>query len=355
MLPLRPILRSSIIMGKIRYIGSKVRIADQILSIIGTPKKDSDVLIDLFSGTGIISRSALSRGWKVVANDYLYSSSLITKAQLLSKKDVSFKKLGSYEKVINFLNSLVPLKGYIYREYSPSGKSRSGHLRKYFTTENATRIDAARTEIENLYKSHKISLNEYHLLIADLLEASNQVANIAGTYGCFLNNFASNSINEFKISPRVFLERRNSFSVQNNDSFKLISKKTDTIYIDPPYTKRQYPAYYHILETISYFDTPLVDGVTGLRPWKEKSSPFCFKKKAPEAFKKLLSGLRAKEIYISYSSEGHVSMDELMSICKNYGKTKIHELGEIGRYAPNVTATKKAKEVNEYLVHINVQ
>ena len=44
----------------------------------------------------------------------------------------------------------------------------------------------------------------------------------------------------------------------------------DTVYLDPPYTKRQYAAYYHVLETLAYGDEPEVSGVTGLRPWEGK-------------------------------------------------------------------------------------
>lgn len=125
------------------------------------------------------------------------------------------------------------------------------------------------------------------------------------------------------------------------------------MYIDPPYTKRQYPAYYHILETIAHNDEPQVNGITGLRPWKDKSSPFCFKKKAPGAFVKLLSGIDAKEIYISYSSEGHVPVEELVRICETFGKIEVHDLGIIGRYAPNTKAISKNKEVKEFLIHID--
>ena len=40
----------------------------------------------------------------------------------------------------------------------------------------------------------------------------------------------------------------------------------DTVYLDPPYTKRQYAAYYHILEAISLGDEPIVEGICGIRP-----------------------------------------------------------------------------------------
>ena len=48
----------------------------------------------------------------------------------------------------------------------------------------------------------------------------------------------------------------------------------------PADTKRQYAAYYHILETIAHGDEPVVEGITGLRPWKSKASDFCYKRRA---------------------------------------------------------------------------
>ena len=171
-------------MGRLRYIGSKARVCDDILDIIGKPTMGR--FVDVFSGTGVVSRGALLRGWEVWANDYLSSSAIITSAQLFSIEDVPFTKKGGYLKAIEMLNSVDGIDGFVYREYSPSGCSLSGHTRKYFTVENARRIDGVRNVINAWFRKRVVSQKEAELLIADLIEAANRVANISGTYGCFL-------------------------------------------------------------------------------------------------------------------------------------------------------------------------
>src|SRR5262245_19982868 len=111
-------------MGRLRYIGSKARIVNRILDLATRPEGN---FLDIFSGTGIVSQEAASRGWRVIANDHLISSSILTTANLLSIKDVSFQNFGGYEKAIEILNQASSFEGFIYREYSPSGKSKSGH------------------------------------------------------------------------------------------------------------------------------------------------------------------------------------------------------------------------------------
>src|SRR5215469_8427123 len=106
-------------MAKLRYIGSKARIADLILDHIGTPSRNSNVFIDVFSGTGAVSRAAALRGWRVIANDYLFCSSVMTTAQLLASEDVKFTGFGGYESALERLNGVAPVQGFIYREYTP--------------------------------------------------------------------------------------------------------------------------------------------------------------------------------------------------------------------------------------------
>lgn len=58
------------------------------------------------------------------------------------------------------------------------------------------------------------------------------------------------------------------------DVFDVPNAAHDLVYLDPPYTKRQYASYYHILETVALGDEPEVKGVAGLRPWKNLASDF---------------------------------------------------------------------------------
>lgn len=335
-------------MGRLRYIGSKARIAHQILDIAGPPIPNGRFL-DIFSGTGVVSQGAVAREWTVITNDHLVSSSTLTTARLLSVKDVSFSSLGGYEKAIDLLNNAPSIAGFIYREYTPSGKSMSGNERRYFIEDNGKRIDGMRHQIETWVKQGLLEKFEKQLLIADLLEATNKVANIAGTYGCFLRQWTEAALKPIFLMPRKLLPHSVNFEVSCQDAFDLRAEANDLVYLDPPYTKRQYAAYYHLLETVAIGDAPSVLGVTGLRPWEHKSSPFCFKRHALKALVSLVLTLRAKRTIVSYSSQGHISLTEFEKALQEYGKVAVHEVGEIGRYRPNQKALRCAN-VTEYLV-----
>ncbi len=337
--------------GRIRYIGSKARIVDQILDAAGAPT--SGRFVDVFCGTGTVSRAAAIAGWKVLANDHLLSASVATHAQLLDRAKVSFERLGGYQTAIDQLNGLRPRKGFFFREYSPSGRSRTGETRQYFTVDNASRIDAIRTAIEHWHDEDLLNLHEYRLLLTDLMEAANRVANIAGTYGCFLRRWTAGSDRPLVLTPRHFLPHSVPFEVSTLDAFELNASPADLVYMDPPYTKRQYASYYHILETIAHGDEPRVVGVSGLRPWESKASLFCYKRKALPALLLLCSRLKAHRFLISYNSQGHIPIKDMTQGLQDIGKVTVHELAVIGRYRPNVAATGNGSSVTEYLVDVS--
>lgn len=334
-------------MGRLRYLGSKARIVNAILDEIGSPEEGA--FVDLFAGTGIVGRGAADRGWPVRANDQLVASYHITTAQLVAESDVSFLKWGGYARTIEALNEAPAFQGYIHAEYSPSGRSRTGFPRRYFTVENAAKIDGLRRTLSAWKGKMWLSDLEYSLLVADLLEASNSVANIAGTYGCFLRGWSRPALKPIALVPRALRKNKSDFSVSCKDAFDVRARPEDTVYLDPPYTKRQYAAYYHLLETVAIGDAPDVFGVTGLRPWREKSSPFCFRRKALSSLARICREIGARRIFISYSSEGHVDLAELVSELKITGSVSVRSLGTIGRYRPNRTACG-SEHVEEFLV-----
>jgi len=337
---------------RIRYIGSKARVAEALLNIIGYPKNGRHRFVDLFCGGGAVSRAAALAGWSTHANDHLLSSVMLTSAQLLSRHSLDFSRLGGYDAVIEKLNSSPIKYGPIYREYSPSGFSRSGHMRKYFSTTNAAKIDGVREMIEAMYLSRQIGKVEQSLLIADLIAAANSVANIAGTYGCFLSRWTMPALSEIRLFPRKLPEHLPAMSHSADDAFRFKDQKSDVLYCDPPYTKRQYAAYYHLVETIALGDSPDVCGVAGIRAWEHKASPFCYKRRALKAFSELLTTKVAKRIYVSYSSQGHVPLEELSSTLANFGSIRVHEVKQIRRYTPNEVSRSRPSTVMEYLIEV---
>ena len=176
-----------------RYIGSKARIADEIIEYVKetATMESGGFFVDAFSGTGVVAEKAAQIGWPVHVNDMMTNAVIMSEARLLSSVDVPFNCLGGYEEVIKVLNGLSGEEGFIWREYSPASKRFQLNERRYFTEENAKKIDAISAKIHHWKDEKTISHKEFALLMSDLIQAVNNVANIAGTYGCFLSRWTT--------------------------------------------------------------------------------------------------------------------------------------------------------------------
>lgn len=333
-----------------RYIGSKARIADDIIAYLGQPSCAEARFIDGFSGTGIVASKAADIGWPIVINDMMKNAVVMSEARLLAECDVPFINIGGYDKALAELNALEGYEGFIWREYSPASKKLCGIERKYFTEQNAKKIDAIMYKVHDWRKRGIITHKEFSLLMADIITATNDVANIAGTYGCFLSKWCAAAQNSIKLTPAVLRTESVQYTTHNLDVFAIESSYKDTVYLDPPYTKRQYASYYHIHETIVCGDEPVVEGTSGLRPWKDKASVFCYKAKALDALVRLITNQKAHRVLLSYSDEGHVKLDELRERLSSHGTVEVIDLGSIGRYRPNKVAVENNANVCEYLI-----
>ncbi|WP_457868994.1 DNA adenine methylase [Pseudomonas aeruginosa] len=332
-----------------RYIGSKSRLIDQITAYIGHPKQGA-FFVDAFCGTGAVAEAAADLGWNVRINDSLHSAVISAGARLISADQAAFKKLGGYGAVIAKLNAVKPKHGFMWREYSPASVDTCGLERRYFTQENAARIDAMRALIADWVGAGTIDEVEERLLIADLFSALNRVANIAGTFGCFLSKWTSQSQDKIAMRCRDLKNRGVHVEATVGDVFDVPNAAHDLVYLDPPYTKRQYASYYHILETVALGDEPEVEGVAGLRPWKSLASDFCYKTRALQTLSRLVHGLKAQKVLLSYSNEGYIGMQDIKSELSKIGTSTMHPLGAIGRYRPNKVASRTASDVSEFLV-----
>ena len=334
----------------VRYIGSKARVANAIVDLAG--ESEHGRFVDAFCGTGSVAAAAGSRGWPVTLNDSLPSAVAMSVGAVVGSDNVAFDALGGYSKAVTALNGVRGLSGFIHAEYSPASKATGAVERRYFTESNAARLDAMRAQIGAWSAAGDLSLTEEQLLLADLMQAANSVANISGTYGCFLKHWSPPSLREVTIQARHLRAGAADFRAVVGDVFSLATTAADTVYFDPPYTKRQYSAYYHLLETIVAGDAPDVGGVTGLRPWQDKASAFCYKTKALDALTKLVLGTTARRILLSYSNEGHVPQNHLVNALSEAGAVTVHEISSIGRYRPNARASAAGDSVDEFVIEI---
>jgi adenine-specific DNA-methyltransferase len=300
-------------------------------------------VVDLFCGTGSVTGELIRRGFRVSAVDHLQLATTLTEAIALNPTEPLFAGMPNqvleryegrrrYDAVLNYLNEVEPVEGFIYSHYSPSAASHESGRRMYFTTSNASKIDGIRLAIRQM--SSDLTAGERSLVLSDLVKAASAVSNVAGTFGAYLKHWKPRALEPLKLTPDrlIYTAIDAEHHVYSGDAAHLLrGMSADVIYADPPYTKRQYAAYYHVLETIVRYDQPDVTGSTGLRPWQQHASDWCYKQRAENAFAELLDAVNARHFFFSYSSDGHIPHTRILEILEGLGVTTFWEL-ESRRY-----------------------
>lgn len=344
-----------------RYIGNKTKLLPILMEIIAEEAPANATIVDLMSGTGSVAVAFRKQGYHVIASDMMTYSKHHLVTQLLLDAPPSFQKviaylnigtanLSGYESVLHHLNSLPEKESYFFNEFSPDGIPGNGSpSRKYFTSQNAKKIDAIREQINTWIENDLITAEEESVLKHTLIMAVNDVANISGTYGYFLSKFNVSSLEPIILHPIHFIHDGNTNNVVIQGFAEDIASaiSADVCYIDPPYMKRQYAANYHILETIARGDFPETIGKSGLRNWWDQHSKFCTKTKIRESFTKVITEMNCNKFIISYSEDGLLSLDELKDLFSMFGEVKYKTI-EYSRFRSN--NSNLSKKFNEYVI-----
>ena len=316
-----------------RYIGNKTRLASRLLELVAGVVPLGASVADVMCGTASFSAALRAAGYRVVASDVMTYAYCHAVVRLLLGKPPLFVglKLGGYERVLNYLNRLEPVRGFMVREYSPDGRPVAGHdPRRYISAENAGRIDAMLATVNAWEHAGVLLPTEHALLRHDLVLAVNRVANIAGTYGHFRSTWTDAALRRIQLRPTEFLDAPIEHNVRQGraeDLAPLLS--CDLCYIDPPYTKRQYAANYHLIETVARGDEPEAVGVSGLRPWRDQYSDFCSKVRVRSAFEAILLKADCPHYLISYSEDGLLARDEMAAFFAQHGDITCFEFDSV--------------------------
>jgi adenine-specific DNA-methyltransferase len=328
------------------FLGSKRGLTDFVTGAIGRVASAGTRVADLFCGTASVSWSLQAIGCRVTANDHLELCSSFAEAALLyDASPKSFGSFGGYEATLRALNEMSPDPGFIHGNYSPAGG------RMYLTEQNAARVDAIRARITTWEEA--LTRGERARLMTDLVTAVSRVSNTAGTYGCYLKHWKPRALEPLVLTPALPVRDTGGHVVHCADAETVAPLlEAEIVYADPPYTKRQYAAYYHLLETIVVGDQPELIGSTGLRPWTEKASDWCYRRRAPQALRRLLDCLTCEHFFLSYSEDGQISDSLLREILGSYGQLNVEEV-MYRRYRSNRGA-HKGTSVRERIYHLQL-
>lgn len=305
-----------------RYTGSKLKLKDWIKGLIMQNCHKCTSFCDMFAGTGVITDTLINEYDSFIVNDLLYSNEIIYKAFFENEK-FDLKKLLAYKQRYNSIDYDLLEENYISTNFGG----------KYFEVGDAKAIGFIRQDIED--NRNDLNEREYSILIASLLYSFDKCANTVGHYEAyFKNKNISRSFSFELISPYDTIKLNKKFAIYREDANILASKIcADIVYIDPPYSSRQYSRFYHVLENVTKWEKPQLYG-TALKPPVENMSSYC-SNSAKSSFADLIENLSCKYIVVSYnntynskssSSENKMTLEDIEGILNKKGKTQRFEM-----------------------------
>ncbi len=100
----------------------------------------------------------------------------------------------------------------------------------------------------------------------------------------------------------------------------------DLAYLDPPYNQHRYDSNYHVWETIVAWDAPAHYGVACKRDDLRdpgRRSAFNGRRTMPAALGRVIAGVRAEVVVLSYNNESWLTFDELHELCAARGHVEV--------------------------------
>ena len=324
----------------ITYIGNKRTLLDFIGESVNLVKnrlgKDKLDLLDIFSGSGVVSRYLKQHANRLISNDlegYCYT---INKCFLSNKSEVDYVEVQKHIDNINnhFINN--PQKGFITKLYSPKSEDDIKHgERVFYTPRNAMYIDTARQLIEKIPKDIR------HFILGPLITEASVHNNTSGVFKGFYKNsetgigqYGGNNKDalkrikgEIELRKPVLSNFECKVEIFQEDANKLVHliDEVDLVYMDPPYNQHPYGSNYFMLNLINdYVEPSSVSNVSGIpNDWNRSS--YNKAKEAYDALLDLCKNVKAKYILISFNSEGYIKLDQMLKLLSEIGRVEVME------------------------------
>ena len=310
----------------ITYIGNKRKILPFIERSLNQIELKDYTFLDLFSGSGIVSRLAKVHGAKkIIANDLEYYSMVLNRVFL--RNEEGDKKYFEYMKEEVLSRPLC--EGWVCENYAPKDDNniQIGE-RCFYTRENALLIDS----YLEVLKEQPTEVAD--MVIAPLIYEASVHTNTSGVFKGFYKNkqgigqFGGEGKNALqricgKIDPQfpVFCPNETENIIICADASSVVkdtkiveqAKGIDITYIDPPYNQHPYGSNYFMLNAIAKGKCPKeISKVSGIpKDWNRS----IYNKRA-EGVMQLLKDIEtidSKYVLLSYSSEAYLPIKDMVA------------------------------------------
>ncbi len=290
--------------------------------------------LDIFAGTGIVSRSMKRHSSLVIANDLEAYSRVTSQCYLANAGDLDLAQIAEACASIDACARENEQGGFIRELYAPrdDGDIRRGE-RVFYTVRNAAYLDAARQAIG------RFPQRLHPFLLAPLLSEASVHVNTSGVFKGF---YKDGAVGRFggrggNALPRILGEIRLEAPVLSRHACECIVHQADAnalaptlpevdlAYLDPPYNQHPYGSNYFLLNLlVDYVRPAALSPVSGIpRDWKR--SAYYKRRESAETLFALVESIRAKYCLISYSSEGFIGEEEFLSGMRRIGKVEVCE------------------------------
>lgn len=359
------------------FIGDAVKIVQQRLN------KEKLNCLDIFAGSGIVSRYLKQFSNSITVNDLEKYSCIINRCYLSNQNEIDMEKLKDLYKQLTVkidekMKSLeqknnLKTAGFISELYSPADENNIlKSERCFYTPYNGAYLDVASQLIREMVPS------EYQdFFIAPLLSEASIHANTAGIFKGFYKNsktgtgqFGGNGKNalsrilgkiqlsfpefsNFSCATRVFSQDANAL-VLNDELYNwdMLSedKEFDLAYFDPPYNQHPYGSNYFMLNLLANYERPDCENISRVSgiPKNWNRSAYNKKKKVVEVFLELVKNVKAKYVLISFNSEGFIEKDLMIDLLSQCGKVEVLE-SEYNTFRGSRNLNSREIHVKEYL------
>jgi len=328
----------------IPYIGNKRRLLDLIGDAIDAAHiARPATFLDVFAGSGVVSRFAKRRGFRVISNDWEPHTRPINTCYIACNRAPPFAVLGGYEAAIDRLNRLPPRVDWVTTHLCPRDDQRPDVAidRMFYMRKNGMRVDAIRHQIAAWKSQGAIDDGEEACLLAPLLYQACYRSNTSGVFKGFHRGWGGQTktalyriATDLVLTPAVFHENGLSNQVHSEEAetlARMLTEQVDIAYIDPPYNQHPYSSNYHVLTSIALWDKPPVPmtlargGKSAIRDdWRTaRRSAYNHRDQAARAYADLLSALKARFILTSYSTDGTIPLDAMLQANADRGRITV--------------------------------
>lgn len=345
------------------YIGNKRALlpflAKGIHLVCEALEKEKISCLDLFAGSGAVSRLLKGHASFLWANDLEYYASCVN-ACYLQDEDPALMEEARHR--LPFLEKQIaqePRAGFIAEMYAPRNDRAIGQQeRVFYTRRNAIYLDTARQHLAHLPRPLQT------LFLGPLLVDASIHANTGGVFKGFYKNHAGygafggaggHALSRIKADIHVRLPTLSRYRcpcrISQKDAQALAhvcDEPLDLVYLDPPYNQHPYGSNYFMLNLIAHYEKPEeVSPISGIpRNWTR--SPFNKPKTAAPALFDIIDTLKARYFLISYNSEGFIGREEMERGLAARGTVHTLET-RYNTFRASRNLKARSKHVTEYL------